>query len=467
MKAIRHNIRLVALLLIVLLLSLIVYGAYSITTLGTRWFSSGANNYAQRVKTGVTAGSIFDRNQVPLAVTDDNGRRVYHADVRVRSAVVHAVGDIANNVAHGAESFLSAHLYAFNESYINRVLGALRGEKRRGNDVILTIDSALAKRIAQQFPSGKSGAVVVMNYQTGELLALQSFPGFDPMRVIDMTREDPLEPFWNRATKWTSAPGSTYKLITLAAALDHVPNASSVTYHCDGKLSVGNSIIVEAGGAVHGDLNLRRALAVSCNTVFAQLALTMGDTLMRQTAEACRLDDHFLFRDVVVEDSRYPAQNRTEREVAWTGVGQSALAVTPLHMALVASAIANQGVMMEPRLLLRAVSPAGENKAAFQPRKYATVMSPDTADIIGNYMAEAAENGTARGASIRGLRICGKTGSAQVDGQEAENAWFVGYVDNPAYPYAVCIAVENAGGGGMVAAPIARSIFSYLAGNQP
>lgn len=462
MKAIRRNIRLIAFVLIAALFSLIIYGSYSIATLGTRWFTSGANNYANRVKTGVTAGSIFDRNQVPLAVTDANGGRIYHADARVRSAVVHAVGDKANNVAHGAETFLSEHLYAFNESYISRVTGALRGDKRRGNDVVLTIDSTLAAYIARQFPAGKSGAVVVINYKTGELLALQSFPGFDPMRVNDATKENPLQPFWNRATKWTSAPGSTYKIITLAAALERIPNATSAMYHCDGHLTVGNSTIVEAGGAVHGDLNLRRALAVSCNTVFAQLALTMGDAQMLKTAQAFRLNDHFLFREVVVEDSRYPSQNRTEREIAWTGVGQSALAVTPLHMALVASAIANNGVMMEPRLLLRAVSATGELKATFQPRAYATVASANTAGIIGDYMAEAVSNGTARGAAIRGLRVCGKTGSAQVDGQEAENAWFVGYIDNAQYPYAVCIAVENAGGGGMIAAPIARSIFQYL-----
>ncbi len=467
MKAIRRNIRLIALVLLVSLLALIAYGAYSIATLGTRWFTSGANNYAQRVKTGVTAGSIFDRNQVPLAVTDKNGNRVYHTDARVRSAVVHVVGDKGNNVAHAAESFLSEHLYAFNESYISRVMGALSGERRRGNDVVLTIDSALQTHIARQFPANKSGAAVVINYVTGELLALQSFPGFDPMRVTQATKENPLQPFWNRATKWTSAPGSTYKLITLAGALARVPDAAGTTYHCDGALFVGNSTIVDAGGAVHGDISLQRALAVSCNTVFAQLALTMGDAQMRQIAETFRLNDHFLFRDIVVEDSRYPSQNRTDREIAWTGVGQSALAVTPLHMGLVAAAIANDGVMMEPRLLLRAVSAAGERKADFQPRTYATIMSAQTADAIGAYMTQAVTNGTARGAGIRGLHIAGKTGSAQVDGQEAENAWFVGFLDDPAHPYAVCVAVENAGGGGMVAAPLARSIFAYLTGTRP
>ena len=466
MKAIRRNIRLISFVLVGSLLALIIYGAYSISTLGTRWFTSSANIYAYRIKSNVIAGSIFDRNQVPLAITDAAGNRVYHQNAQIRSAVVHAVGDKANNVAHGAESFMSRYLYGFNDSYIDRVLGAIRGEKRRGNDIVLSIDSALQAHIARQFPKDKSGAVVVMNYRTGELLVLQSFPLFDPMRVTAQTKTDPLQPFWNRATKWTSAPGSTYKLVTLASALDKLPNAAQSTYHCDGELTINNTRMVDAGGAVHGSLDLRRALAVSCNIVFGELALKLGDAQMRQTAEAFRLNDHFLFRDIVVEDSRYPTSNRTQREIAWTGVGQSALAITPLHMCLITAAIANRGIMMEPQLLLRAVSAAGDLKASFQQRAYATVLSPALANSIGNYMAEAVQNGTARGASIWGLRICGKTGSAQIDGQEAENAWFVGYIDNEKYPYAVCVAVENAGGGGAVAAPIARSIFSFLSTNH-
>lgn len=467
MKAIRRNIRLVAIALTVLLLSLVVYGAYSIATLGSRWFASSANDYAQRIKSGVTAGSIFDRNGVMLAMTDADGRRVYHSSPSVRRAVVHAVGDTGNNVAHAAESFLSSYLYGFNESYVSRVLGALQGKRRRGNDVALTIDSRLSEHIARQFPQGKRGAVVVMNYRTGEVYAMQSFPLFDPMRVSMQTREDPAQPFWNRATKWVSAPGSTYKLITLAAALGKLPGAAGAIYRCGGALTIAGSRMTDAGGAVHGQMSLERALAVSCNIVFADLALRIGDADMRRTAEAFRLNDHFLFRDLVVEDSRYPGERRTDREIAWTGVGQSALAMTPMHMCLVTSAIANSGVMMEPRLLLRAVSASGEQKAAFQPRAYASVIPPQIADTIGGYMQETVAHGTARAAAIRGFTVCGKTGSAQVDGQLLENAWFVGYLNNREYPFAVCIAVENAGSGGMVAAPVARSIFSFLTGSRP
>ena len=156
MKSIRRNIRLISFVLVGSLLALIIYGAYSISTLGTRWFTSSANIYAYRIKSNVIAGSIFDRNQVPLAITDAAGNRVYHQNAQIRSAVVHAVGDKANNVAHGAESFMSRYLYGFNDSYVDRVLGAIRGEKRRGNDIVLSL-TVRCMRTLPAFPKVKAG----------------------------------------------------------------------------------------------------------------------------------------------------------------------------------------------------------------------------------------------------------------------------------------------------------------------
>ena len=200
MKLIKQNIRRIAAILSVLMLSLIVYGAYSITVFGNRWFSSNANNYARKIKAGVVAGSIFDRNQQLLADTSTDGKRVYHQQAAVRSAVVHAVGDSAGNIAYGAETFMANHLYGFNESYIQRVMKAIRHEKRRGNDITLTIDSRLSADIARLFPAGKSGAVIVMNYQTGEVLVMQSYPLFDFLRV---TREadEPAQTFLESGNK--------------------------------------------------------------------------------------------------------------------------------------------------------------------------------------------------------------------------------------------------------------------------
>ena len=151
-------------------------------------------------------------------------------------------------------------------------------------------------------------------------------------------------------------------------------------------------------------------------------------------------------------------------DLAWTGAGQNELALTPLHMCMIAAAVANDGVMMEPRILLQATGTTGTQRVQFEPIVYRAAMTPEVAATVRSYMRSVVTNGTGRSAHVEGLTICGKTGTAEIDTQEKDNAWFVGFIDNDNLPFAVCVAVEESGTGGSVAAPIAQKIFSYLAG---
>ncbi|MGI6686877.1 MAG: penicillin-binding transpeptidase domain-containing protein [Christensenellales bacterium] len=462
MKLIKRNIRMIVLAVLLLLASLVGYGAYSLAVYGNRWFSSAANVYARWQKNDVIPGRIYDRNGTLLASSDENGKRYYHDNAQLRSAVVHVVGDSANNVAYGAESFMAQYLYGFSDSYLDRLRQAFGGGKRQGNDLRLSIDAGLSLAIAKAFPADKAGAVVVMNYKTGELLSLQSFPVFDPMRITREVEKNPLKPFWNRATRWLSAPGSTFKVVPLAAALKNIPDAMTKTYECTGAYQVGDTVITDAGMASHGTIKLKKALEVSCNITFAKLALELGDETLRDASKAFGMNDYFLFSDLVVENSAYPATNRVNKEIAWTGAGQSALLLTPLHMTMITAGIANDGVMMEPKLLLQAVSDAGETKASISPRVYKTPLKPHEADVIAEAMRQVVASGTAGRAAISGLKVCGKTGSAQVAGQEETNAWFIGFLDEPDLPYALCVVIEDGGGGGWAAAPLAGKIFNQL-----
>ena len=466
MKLIKQNIRLVSIILCCMLLSLIAYGTYSITSYGSRWFSSGANNHLRRTKADVIAGTITDRSSRVLASTDAQKKRVYAQDADVRRSLVHVVGDDLNNVAYGAEIFMAGYLYAFNESYFDRLLSAVKGEERKGNDIMLTVDSVLSKEAYSLFPKGKSGSVIVMNYRTGEILTMQSYPSFDPMNLSPFDKDNPLKPFWNRATKWVSAPGSTFKVVTLASALQNISEATSKVYDCQGSYPVTDTTITDANDAVHHELDLKKALALSCNITFAQVALELGDKNLGKTAADFGFGDYFLFSDLVVENSVYPSANRSEKEIAWTGPGQSSLQVSPLHMAMIAAGIANDGVIMEPKLLLKARDAAGTNRYSFQPREYKTALTKRDADIIAGYMLEAVRSGTATRAAVPGVKVCGKTGSAQIGGQSETNAWFIGFIDDPRFPFAVCVVVENAGGGGTVAAPIAGQLFKFMTGGK-
>ena len=475
MKQLRVNIRRVGIFLCALFVVLAVYGAISVAVNGSRWFSSASNTFVRSKKKDVIPGRILDRDGKVLAYNDmsqldEDGmpKRMYYtdnmevneeiSDVDIRKAMVHTVGDDKDRVRNGVESFMTASLYGFDMSIGERISCFVQGKKRVGDDVHLTLDADLSAYAVKQFPADKKGALVVMNYKTGEVLAEVSLPQFDPM---GWASEDAA---LNRAVQVMYAPGSTFKIITAAAALENEGDAASRAYQCTGLLQVGDGTrnVTDAGDAVHGQLTLQRAFQVSCNNTFSMITLNLGDEKLRKTAENFGFNDNFLFRTLVVENSSYPTENRSETEIAWTGVGQSELQASPMHMCLVAAAVANDGVMMEPYAVSKTVASNGDTRSVTQSRVYRQAMEPGTAAQLKEYMRLVVTGGTGTAANIPGVRVCGKTGSAQLDTQEKTNAWFVGFIDDPAHPYAIAIVVEDAGGGGSVAAPIARQVFQWM-----
>ncbi len=469
MKQQRFRFKLLALLMFSLFALLAVYGLYSISTYGNRWFAYSHNPRVREQKQNVVAGDILDRNGVVLATTVD-GRRVYQASEEARRAVVHVLGDEEGQVSNGVEGFQTAYLYGFRAGILERFNALFSPEPRRGDDVRITIDSELCTAITRSFASrsltrGKNGAAVVMNYRTGELLASVSLPTFDPMNDSGVSADS--EVYWNRAMQSLYPPGSTFKIVTTAAALDHIEDIRTRPIACTGGLLVDGQAIRDYGGAVHDRLSLKEAFTKSCNNAYALLALSMKDAALRRTAESFGFNDNFLFRDLVVENSVYPTGTQSAFQVAMSGFGQSSIGATPLHMCLVAAAIANAGVMMEPALLMEVTSPGGTPRTAFAPRVYRQATTPENAAVLQEYMHAVVTSGTGTRARVDGLTICGKTGSAESSrsGRDVTHGWFVGYCADEELPIALAIIVEDIGdgqGGGSTAAPIAADVFSYL-----
>ncbi|MBQ8555538.1 MAG: penicillin-binding protein 2 [Clostridia bacterium] len=469
MKQQRFRFKLLALLLFGLFALLAVYGLYSINTYGNRWFAYARNPRIRAQKQSVIAGDILDRNGVLLATTID-GKRTYQTDEQARRAIVHLLGDDEGQVSNGVEGFQTAYLYGFRTSLAERISSLFSTEQRRGDNVHLTVDSQLCTAITQYFNAysltrGKNGAAVVMNYETGEVVAQVSLPSFDPIDTAAVTSDS--QAFWNRATQSLYPPGSTFKIITTEAALQSIEGITEKQINCTGGLDIAGQAIRDFGLAVHEKLSLRNAFVKSCNNAYAIMALSMGDAALRRTAEAFGFNDNFLFRDLVVENSVYPVGERSDFEVAMSGFGQSAIGVTPMHMCLVASAIANEGVMMEPILLREVTSTGGTQRARTEPREYRTALSAEDAALIGDYMQAVVSSGTGTRARVSGLTICGKTGSAEstLNGRDITYGWFVGYIDSSELPFALAIVVEDIAegeGGGSTAAPIAGDIFEYL-----
>lgn len=470
MKQQRMRFRLLTLLTILLLLLAAGYGVYSVSSYGSRWVSSARNTRYRSAKSSVIPGDIYDRNGVQIASTDAEGNRTYQSDVWARSSLVHLIGDTDGNVANGLDSFQANYLLGFETSLSERISALLDGQTRKGDSLTVTVDSKLSTYIVEQWlqnsnTRNKCGAVVVLNYKTGEVLSLVSLPVYDPSNITEEIRSSTTHPFWNRALQSTLPPGSTFKIITAASALQNLSDAQTRVYTCTGATQVDDHTITDYGMSQHGELNLQKAFRVSCNNVFAQTALLVGDQALRKTAEGFGFNDNFLFRDLVVENSSYPTKNRTDLEIAWSGDGQSQVVATPLHMCMVAAAIANDGVMMEPRLVSRVESPSGVVRLRYAQKVYRTACTPQVAATLDTYMKDVVSSGTGTRAAVEGVTIAGKTGSAEgnVNGRDVTHAWFTGYMDSDQAPYAVCVMVEEGGSGGSVAAPIAQKVFEYLA----
>lgn len=473
MKQQRFRFKLIALLLFGMFALLAVFGVYSINTYGNRWFAYARNPRVRAQKQNVIAGDILDRNGVVLATTVD-GERVYQSSLAARQAIVHLLGDAQGQVSNGVEGFQTAYLYGFRATLAERVNNLFSGQPRRGDNVTLTVDSRLCTAIAEFFNSsrltrGKKGAAVVMNYRTGEVVGSVSLPGFDPMNPGSVASYS--EVYWNRVTQSLYPPGSTFKVITTVAALENIPDIATRDIACTGGLDVDGQAIRDYGNAVHTSLTLRQAFVKSCNNAYALMALTMKDAALRKTAERFGFNENFLFRDLVVENSVYPTGTRSQFEVAMSGFGQSSIGVTPMHMCLIAAAVANDGVMMEPALLREVSSVSGAQREVFQPRTFRQVMTAEQSKLLQGYMQAVVTEGTGTRAKVSGLTVCGKTGSAETsrNGRDVTHGWFIGYCANEQLPFALAVIVEDIAdgeGGGSTAAPIAADIFAYLKENR-
>lgn len=468
MKALKH-IRVIAFLFILMFTALAVYLVYIVDEYGNQWFSSPYNTRVTQQRSNVSAGRILDRNGVVLAYTDDDGVRRYSANDDVRLAVSHIIGD-ARGQTLGVEAMFAKTLLGFETKSGERLNDLVTQQKSVGGDVKLSIDSSLCV-MANKLLGEHRGAIVVMNYKTGEVLAMVSKPDFDNARIDDFlagTYQYEDSTLVNRATMGRYTPGSTFKLVTLVAALRYMPNVTEREFNCSGQLmfdsKTGSQIRIEGGNTAylkdfeeeyHDTITLKDAFAHSCNNTFATLALELGSGKILKIAKELYFNREFVFKELVAYTGTYTVPT-TDFELAWSGVGQHKDIITPLHACLLAASVANNGNMPEP--ILHA---AEQDELA---EVYAELFKGNECEIIKEYMRAAVEYGTAKKAGVEGYTVCGKTGTAEVSSNKEvlPHSWFLGFIDDEANPYAISVIVENAGGGGAVAAPIAGEIFSYI-----
>lgn len=367
--------------------------------------------------------------------------------------------------------------------FYDRISGWLTGQEPTGAAVELTLNSK-AQRAAYQALEGQKGAAVAMNPKTGEVLALVSTPGFDPNDMATHDRKDaeaayksalkdPDKPLYNRAIGGNLyPPGSVFKLVTAAAAIE------SGDYNEDSEIDAPNALklpqtshtIKNAGGATCANgqkATLKHSIIKSCNTPIAKLGMDLGADAMNKQAEKFGFGDNFTI-PLRVSASSFP-ESPNEPELAQSAIGQFEVKTTPLQVCMVSAAIANGGTEMRPNLISEVRNARTlETIDKPRPREYSRPISKDTARQLSDMMVDVVEKGTGTAASIPGVKVAGKTGTAQHAQGAAPHAWFTGFAPADDPQVAVAVVVESGGNagnqasGGRVAGPIAKKIMEAV-----
>ncbi len=357
-------------------------------------------------------------------------------------------------------------------------LDALRGLPTRGNDLHLTLDAGL-QRQAHDALGGRVGAAVLLDVETGALLALASSPSFDPNALAAMTPDerepaqaawaaltaDPSAPLVQRATSGLYPPGSTFKIVTATAAIDTGIADPDTPYEDAGQITIAGHTLIEQNRPNDAQTlwSLTDAFAWSLNVVFAQIGLQLGGETLAEAARGGGWDGEIPF-DLPVEPSRVSAAPDFLDDpvaLAQTAFGQGELLATPLQMALIAAGVANDGQIMRPYLVAAVSAPDGESARQTRPSPWRRGTDPQSARQTAAMMVYAVANGALGPASLPGYTLGGKTGTAET-GRGDPHAWFIGFVGLPGEEprYAVAVVVEAGGGGGQVALPIGRDLLA-------
>lgn len=236
MKQMRGAARLIIILLICAFLTVGGWMAYTVYTQGGRWMINSMNTRLNAARKTTGMGAITDRNGVVLASTGEEGQRQYASDKQVRRALSQTVGDQMSMSGTGVETFHAGTLLGLSGSIIDRTWQYVTGQNYQGDNIRLTVDAQLATYISQQFPSGKEGAVCLINYKTGEILAMVSKPDYDPEKLANRQSRGGRDRlgYLNRCLQGQYTPGSVFKVVTLACALEYIPGVEDMVFLCDG-----------------------------------------------------------------------------------------------------------------------------------------------------------------------------------------------------------------------------------------
>jgi peptidoglycan glycosyltransferase len=358
---------------------------------------------------------------------------------------------------------------------LSSVFGPLGGSQTVGDDVYTTLDPK-AQELARQELAGRNGSVVALDPRTGAVLAMYSNPSYDDNHPTPTKACNAIACQLNRATQGQYPPGSTFKVVTATAAIDSGKYTPTSIINGNSPKTISGVPLSNDNNQSFGPITLTKALTQSVNTVFAQVAVSVGRPTMTEYMKRFG----FYARPPIdlptpeLTSSRpFDFKGRPfkpgspDEDIGRIGIGQGGLLVTPLQMAMVAAAVANGGKLMEPRLTAKVVDPDGRTVQTIQPQVLDQVMSPNTASEVNQMMRTVVDEGTGAPAQLgSGISFAGKTGTASIGptGGGETQPWFIGFAPANDPKVAIAVTIEKTQGefGGQVAAPIAKAIVQAL-----
>lgn len=412
----------------------------------------------------VTRGEIISADGRILAetITDTDGTETRYYPYA--NMFAHVVG-FSTNGKSGLESIANFNLLRSHTMTLEKVVNELQGEKNIGDNVVTTLNYDL-QDTAYGALGKYDGAIVVMEPSTGKILAMVSKPDYDPNNIAEdwdelTAEESESSVLLNRATQGLYPPGSVFKIFTTLEYVHENSDYEDYSFDCNGKFTEGDSVIHCYKNKRHGQEDLIGSFADSCNSSFASLGLTLNPDSFTELCDSMLFNTSLPLRFESSKSSFSLDADADVSTVLETSIGQGKTLVTPMHMALVVSAIANDGVLMNPYLIDHTENYNGIVVDAYEPTEYGTLLSTEDASLMQTFMREVVEDGTGERLSGQSYTAAGKTGTAEFSTfSKASHAWFVGYAHREdKEDIAVAIVVEDSGSGSEYAVPIAKKIF--------
>jgi peptidoglycan glycosyltransferase len=429
----------------------------------------------------IRRGSIRAADDSVIAHSRRDAEGVYHRSYPDGRLFAHPVGYSYALIGQtGLERARNDELTGA-EDAITTTLDQLLGHRREGDDVYTALDpDAQRLALSEIAATGHSGAAVALDPRTGSVKVMASSPTYNPNTIDEKgalaaaNRDNRRKPLVNRALQFGYAPGSTFKVVTAAAAIDSGKFTEQSVI--DGKSGIPISGVPLANdyNQDFGPITLKTALTSSVNTVFAQVGEQLGKATLKRYMERFGFDakpqldypkDAMSSSVISPRPPGHPVSPLSRyADVGRVAIGQGGLQATPLQMAEVAAAVANRGTLMKPHITTRVVDRDGRTINRIEPTVQSRVMKPSTAAAVTDMMISVVESGTGRKAQIPGTQVAGKTGTAETElGGKINDVWFIGFA--PAHDPRIAVAVTVAGitgFGGDFAAPIARDIMQEL-----